>query len=222
MELTNDQAAALMAELAEMQTSYQAIVQRNLDAVVRWRYANNTPDPLVPRGEMEKVDFDLYGTGEMVCPKITFADKPSDKCYLELGYDAQDQLRYQKGGDPLAWEYTPEGITQYLLSDSPKHSRFRRFWGSPGEGYLRVEVGPAEVRATSYQYEGDRIVEVRRNSWKEGDNGLARNTWYFVFQMEYDQGGDLQQIVATNFDGDEQGYQEVIKVKRSGWSRFFG
>lgn len=222
MELTDEEALALIGELAEMQASYEAIVQRNLDAVVQWRYADGTPDPLVPSGEMEKIDFDLYGTGELVRPKIIWAKKPTKTCFMELGYDSQDRLRYDKAGDPPVWEYSPESVTQYLLSNTPKYSRFRRFWGSPAEGYLRVNVDQKEVESTAYDCEGDRVVQVRRNFWKEGEEGLIRNSWYLVFQMEYDDHGSLQQIVGTNFDAGKQGHQEVIKVKRSGWFNFFG
>ena len=54
--MNETEAAELYAERAEHYRNQDAIYQRNLSDVVTWRYANVTPDPLLPEGPLAKIE----------------------------------------------------------------------------------------------------------------------------------------------------------------------
>lgn len=159
-ELTSADLASLAKELGAFRIQEDELIAAARDDVVLWKFADRTPNTLVPAGRLEVLNFDLYQTGEFVNSRPVFAESKSDECSCRLGYNEIGQLRYEDFGSPLIWCYSDSAITELKLKRG-EHSSFARADLVDGTITRAVRVARDSVTERHFSAEGnvDTILE---------------------------------------------------------------
>lgn len=212
MNMNARDAQDLHSELVERFADWEAILKRNLAAIVRWRYANSLPNPLAPSGPLDRVDFDLWLTDEFVGRKRVFSDSWSNKCFYRLGYDAEDRLRLERD-IPMCWEYQTGSTTGFNLSPPFRRACFERAWHEASRLLRRVEVTDTNVTDRYFDYAENLICRVRDYRWKRADSEFVAHPWTRVHNIIYTRTGKLKQIESIWFDNGQEKLRETTNVR---------